>query len=92
MALPTVGVVSLSQGTRPDDLNRGLASLAAQTGVDLDIVVVGNAWKPVGLPPGVRREFVARKLAAHRRGSENNAIFLWSAWLLAHSGRAHLQA
>ncbi|MBX3098290.1 MAG: glycosyltransferase family 2 protein [Salinibacterium sp.] len=52
--VPVVGVVSLSQGTRPDDLARGLASLAAQTGVSLDVVVVGNAWLPVGLPRGVR--------------------------------------
>ena len=52
--LPTVGVVSLSQGTRPQDLAAGLASLAAQTGVDLDVVVVGNGWAPTGLPDGVR--------------------------------------
>ncbi len=51
---PTIGVVSLSQGTRPDDLDRGLASLLAQTGVALDVVVVGNGWQPVGLPDGVR--------------------------------------
>ena len=48
-ALPTVGVVSLTQGTRPDDLAAGLASLAAQTGVVLDTVVVGNGWAPTGL-------------------------------------------
>ncbi len=47
-------MVSLSQGTRPDDLARGLASLAAQQGVELDVVVVGNAWTPTGLPAGVR--------------------------------------
>ena len=47
-------MVSLSQGKRPDDLARGLASLAAQTGVTLDTVVVGNAWPPEGLPAGVR--------------------------------------
>lgn len=47
-------MVSLSQGTRPDDLARGLASLAAQTDVSLDVVVVGNAWTPTGLPAGVR--------------------------------------
>ncbi|HQE47423.1 MAG TPA: glycosyltransferase, partial [Rhodoglobus sp.] len=52
--IPTVGVVSLSQGTRPDDLARGLASVLAQTGVTLDVIVVGNAWTPTGLPRGVR--------------------------------------
>lgn len=51
---PTVGVVSLSQGNRPADLHRGLHSLLAQTGVDLDIVVVGNGWDPVGLPDSIR--------------------------------------
>jgi GT2 family glycosyltransferase len=41
-------------GKRPDDLARGLATLRAQTGVALDIVVVGNAWDPTGLPKGVK--------------------------------------
>lgn len=52
--MPRVGVVSLTQGTRPDDLARGLASLAAQEGVELDVVVVGNGWQPTGLPEWVR--------------------------------------
>jgi GT2 family glycosyltransferase len=51
---PGYGVVVLTQGTRPDDLDRGLRSLLAQTGVDLDVVVVGNGWVPEGLPGGVR--------------------------------------
>lgn len=51
---PAFGCVVLTQGRRPDDLRRGLESLLAQTGVDLDIVVVGNGWEPVGLPAGVR--------------------------------------
>jgi GT2 family glycosyltransferase len=53
LAAPTIAVVCLTMGTRPDDLARGLASLAAQRGVSLDIVVVGNGWMPVGLPAGV---------------------------------------
>jgi GT2 family glycosyltransferase len=48
------GVVVLTQGTRPADLDRALRSLLDQTGVDLDVVVVGNGWTPVGLPVGVR--------------------------------------
>ena len=52
--VPTVGVVSLTQGTRPDDLASGLQSLLAQHGVELDIVVVGNGWVPVGLPAGIK--------------------------------------
>ncbi len=53
-ARPTVGAVALTQGTRPDDLHRGLTSLLAQSGVDLDVIVVGNGWQPEGLPDGVR--------------------------------------
>lgn len=48
------GVVVLTQGKRPDDLRRGLESLLAQRGVDLDILCVGNGWEPTGLPDGVR--------------------------------------
>lgn len=70
---PTVGVVSLSQGTRPDDLARGLASLLAQEGVTLDIVVVGNAWDPVGLPEGVTTLHLPENVgipAGRNRGAE----------------------
>ncbi|MGL4338839.1 MAG: glycosyltransferase family 2 protein [Rhodoglobus sp.] len=49
-------------GTRPDDLALGLASLAAQTGVHLDVVVVGNAWCPTGLPSGVKSVFLEQNL------------------------------
>ncbi len=72
-SLPTVGVVSLSQGTRPDDLARGLASLLGQEGVTLDIVVVGNAWEPVGLPEGVATLHLAENVgipAGRNRGAE----------------------
>jgi GT2 family glycosyltransferase len=41
-------------GTRPVDFPRALESLLAQQDVDLDVVVVGNGWAPVGLPDGVR--------------------------------------
>jgi len=45
--------VVLTQGTRPDDLRRGLESILAQTGVTLDVVCVGNGWVPTGMPEGV---------------------------------------
>jgi GT2 family glycosyltransferase len=51
---PTFGAVVLTMGHRPAELERGLRSLLAQRDVHLDIVVVGNGWDPVGLPPGVR--------------------------------------
>ena len=53
-ALPRFGVVVLTMGRRPADLDRGLRSLLAQQGVRTDIVVVGNGWEPTGLPDGVR--------------------------------------
>ncbi|MFB2597830.1 glycosyltransferase family 2 protein [Herbiconiux sp. P17] len=53
-APPTIGVVLLTQGKRPDDLLRGAESLLAQTGVALDVVCVGNGWTPAGLPDAVR--------------------------------------
>ncbi|HEV7813305.1 MAG TPA: glycosyltransferase [Leifsonia sp.] len=58
MAEPQVAVVVLTQGTRPEDLHRGISSVLAQTGVTTDVVVVGNGWDPATaeppLPPGVR--------------------------------------
>ena len=51
---PRYGVVVLTMGNRPDDLDRGLRSLLAQRDVDLDVVVVGNGWQPTGLPDGVK--------------------------------------
>ncbi len=51
---PRFGAVLLTMGNRPADLDRALTSLLSQTGIALDVVVVGNGWEPVGLPPGVR--------------------------------------
>lgn len=69
---PTVGVVVLTQGTRPDDLARGIRSIRSQRDVDLDIVVVGNGWQPTGLPQGVRALGLAENLgipAGRNRGA-----------------------
>lgn len=59
-------------GTRPDDLALGLASLAAQSGVELDIVVVGNGWRPSGLPEGAKALHLVENLgipAGRNRGA-----------------------
>lgn len=48
------GCVVLTTGKRPDDLRLALDSLLAQEGVELDVIVVGNGWQPVGLPDGAR--------------------------------------
>lgn len=53
-APPTVAAVVLSMGTRPAELALALDTLLAQQGVALDVVVVGNGWRPEGLPDRVR--------------------------------------
>lgn len=59
---PSFGVVILTQGTRPEDLKRGFDSLRAQTGVEIDVVVVGNGWNPVGLPDGFKSHFIEENI------------------------------
>ena len=44
----------LTQGGRPEVLRLALESLLGQEGVEVDVVVVGNAWEPEGLPEGVQ--------------------------------------
>lgn len=51
---PRVGVVVLTMGERPEELSRAIKSVLAQQLVILDIVVVGNGWRPEFLPAGVR--------------------------------------
>ena len=41
-----IGVVLMSMGNRPVELARAIDSVMIQTGVELDVVVVGNAWDP----------------------------------------------
>jgi GT2 family glycosyltransferase len=50
----TFGVVILTMGQRPAELQRAIASVLDQEGVTCDIVVVGNGWQPIELPEGVR--------------------------------------
>lgn len=61
-AVPDVGVVVLTQGTRPEQLSRALASVLAQREVELDVVCVGNGWQPAGLPVGVKGLALAENL------------------------------
>jgi GT2 family glycosyltransferase len=53
-----VGVIVLTQGRRPDELRRAIASVETQESVSTDIVVVGNEWDPATadprLPSGVK--------------------------------------
>lgn len=54
MTRPAYGCVVLTQGRRPAQLRTALHSLEAQTGVQLDVLVVGNGCAPADLPDGVR--------------------------------------
>ena len=68
---PRVGVVVLTQGARPRDLDRGIASVLAQHDVVIDMVVVGNGWRPTGLPEQVASVFLPENLgipAGRNRG------------------------
>ncbi len=47
---PVIGVVVLTQGRRPAELDRAIRSVLDQRGVTTDVVVVGNGWQPTGLP------------------------------------------
>ena len=51
---PTVGAVVLTMNDRPEEFPRAMASLLAQEGVELDVVVVGNGCAPEQVPAGVR--------------------------------------
>jgi GT2 family glycosyltransferase len=59
---PTFACVVLTQGGRPDDLDRAVRSLLEQRDVAVEVVVVGNAWEPTGLPEGVRGHGLAENL------------------------------
>jgi GT2 family glycosyltransferase len=50
---PSFGCIVLTEGRRPEDLQRALDSLRSQRDVDVDVAVVGNGWKPDGLPNGI---------------------------------------
>ncbi|WP_026410959.1 glycosyltransferase family 2 protein [Actinomadura oligospora] len=52
--MSTVDAVVLTMNDRPDEFAQAMASLLAQEGVTLNVVVVGNGCVPDGVPDGVR--------------------------------------
>lgn len=60
--LPTVGVAILHMGDRPAQLRRALETLRVQESVELDVVLVGNGWRPDGLPEWVRTVHVPENI------------------------------
>lgn len=61
---PQWSAVVLSQGDRPAELARAVTSLLDQSAVELEVIVVGNGWQPVGLPDGVRTIYLQENLGA----------------------------
>ena len=59
---PRVAAVVLSMGNRPAELAKALDTLHAQRGVDLDVVLVGNGWRPEGVPDWVRTVYEPENL------------------------------
>lgn len=57
-----VGVVLLSMGNRPRELSSSLAALERQTGVDMDVLLIGNGWRPEGVPAWVRTHYSPENL------------------------------
>jgi GT2 family glycosyltransferase len=51
---PRVGVVILTMGQRPAELNAAITSVLSQEFVSLDVIVVGNGWRPELSLAGVR--------------------------------------
>lgn len=58
--------VVVTQGNRERQCAAAVESLLAQSGVDLEVIVVGNGWEPRGLPPQVRTVHVPRNSGAPR--------------------------
>ncbi|HEX8083224.1 MAG TPA: glycosyltransferase [Solirubrobacteraceae bacterium] len=57
---PSWGAIVLTRGNRPELLHRAVRSLLRQRDVDLDVVVVGNGWRPEGVPEGVKAVHLER--------------------------------
>ena len=58
-SLPAVGVVILTQGRRPADLRRAIASVVEQREVDVNVAIVGNGWDPRQLAGGLPKSVTA---------------------------------
>ena len=59
---PSFGCVVLTQGKRPDQLEKALNSLLSQVNVKVDVVVVGNGWKPENLSNNIKSVHISENL------------------------------
>jgi len=60
--VPRIGVVVLTMGRRPAELQQAVQSVLSQVDVSTSVVVVGNGWDPVGFPESVRTLGLAENL------------------------------
>ncbi|MGW7585034.1 glycosyltransferase family 2 protein [Kitasatospora sp. NPDC054768] len=82
---PTVDAVVLTMNDRPEEFPRAMASLLAQEGVDLRVVIVGNGCEPDYVPDGVTVVTVpenlgipeGRNVGADRLAGPDEAEFLF---------------
>ncbi len=63
----TVSVILLSRGDRPEELRRAVASALTQSGVTVEVIVVGNGWQPQHLPQSVRTVYLPRNIGVGAR-------------------------
>jgi len=59
---PSFACVVLTQGNRADQLRAAVSSILGQVNVTVDVVVVGNGWKPVGLARGTKTVYIKENL------------------------------
>lgn len=98
-ALPGVGVVILTRGNRPTELAAAVASVLAQRGTEVDLVVVGNGWQPTGLPDDVTTVHLPENVGVGGRNAgvplvHGEVLFFLDddAWLPASDALARLAA
>jgi GT2 family glycosyltransferase len=58
----SVGAVLLTMGKRPMELARALDSIKSQSGIDLDLVIVGNGWNPAEQFPSEKTLYLPENL------------------------------
>lgn len=69
-----VGVVILTRGNRPVELQRAITSARSQRNVEVDVVVVGNGWEPRGLPGDVKTVYLPTNVGVGGRNAGVPAV------------------
>jgi GT2 family glycosyltransferase len=72
--LPSMGVVVLTRGNRPAELNRALTSALDQRGLSVDVVCIGNGWQPQELPDRVHSVHLPENIGVGGRNAGVPAV------------------